>query len=1643
MAISGSTTFNHLEFKAWGGATQYTISPSSIQTILGNLTFAYTDGREGGFQVNGGTLALAGGIGISAQQRITTGTTTLELTGANDQTLTSDGGGLALATFRVNKTGGTASFVNSWEIRKLILQQGTLKAPSQTLMVTGDWINTGGTFLHNNGTVFIGGVSLPLGSFAIDVNTTETFNNLRVGTNGNNAAITIATGDTLITQGEFEHNGAALNGGTVEIRGNLKIASTGNWNGAGGGTTTYIFKGDSTVQTVTHTSGTPTTSQWIIDKSSGRVALATNLTLSGVSQRLSVQRGVLDLSDKTLSLTGTTAPIIEFLSGGSPTLATRLATLTTNGKIITSSVGRVLGLPNATLEAQVMVPNIASYTVITNGTAFGSNTFANTTWPNGGTGIVRYDRNSGKDVTVVSNSTNNIPPNTKYWSPTVGNNWSEPLNWVPYGIPTASDSVIFSSAFSDASCLIDMNVSIQSIELRSPYAGTLTQGQNIIITTSGSFVQTSGAFIGSNTDITVNSFSLSGGAFTSTTETLTVLSPATSATPILSYSGGSFNHANGTLRFRSLAAAYVNTPTLSISLSSPLSVNHLVYEGSTAISSGDTGRNWQLTGTAAQFNVAGNFTIRQTAGVPSLVSASSGVIAVSGQVSIDVGANGGTTLVTGTGSQDQTYAYTGGVAPRLVVDKTSGTFGPATGTTDLQVAALTLTRGSFIAPLGTLTILAETFTNSPIFTYTGGSFDHSGGTIRFRSRAVGYINWGTLTISLAAPLDINHLIYEGATSTTSGDNGRTWNISGSSARFNVLGNLTIQQVSGVPHSVSADGGQIFVSGNVAINTGAIGGTTVITATGTRDQTTSSTGGISPPLVVDKTGGSLAPAAGASNFQTASLFMMRGNFIAPTATLTILPQRFDGVPIFNYSGGNFTHSNGTLLFRSIEKSYGGADHVMTISLSQPLVVNNLIYEGARVLVAGETGRNWTLTGAAARFIVENNFTIRRVSGVDRVVIATGGTIEAKGNISIEAFAGGGTTAITFSGGNSQTISHLGGTAPQGTWTVDKSSGTVTLATDVTLTGASQTLSLLRGTLDLSNKTLTLNGATAPKLEFPIGSTGVLATTLTNATTFGRIVMSSAGRLVGVANGSLTPNVVVKPAIENYSVITTGGSVGAAPFSQVSWPNQGAGYIDYSKNSAKDITVVTNAPAVIPANTKYWYPTQGNVWSNAANWAPTGLPTTTDTVIFSPTFSVQPCSIDQNVSVLGITVESGYTGTITQGAGKTITLGSGGYSQAAGSFEGGDSTISLPRINLTGGTFKSTSGRLSMITTYVSTVPQNVFVVTGASFLHNNGNVVMGSTAGNGRYPSHNISADVPLIFNDLTLTSGNGTFCTISWNITGTSPTVTTAGTLKMQRDPACGGGTTFASGTIDVKGNLVVGDGLLGGDGVVRISGTGDQTYAQSVSTSTLPVLDINKSSGAVLPATGTTVLGVDSLRLTQGSFTAPSGTLFLRPRAAGPSPYKVLVYSGTPFVHSSGTVALVSTSGTGQAGSYQLELHAPLRLFNVQQQSGAGNSCSSTWSLVGGSANLVAEGNYAALAQGSCGTVMNNGVLEVLGNTTFSTGSSGGTTQLRLTGVGEQRVTHAAGQPLAGTWTIDKTAGSVLLAIDSKSKNYPQSRET
>ncbi len=125
---------------------------------------------------------------------------------------------------------------------------------------------------------------------------------------------------------------------------------------------------------------------------------------------------------------------------------------------------------------------------------------------------------------------------------------------------------------------------------------------------------------------------------------------------------------------------------------------------------------------------------------------------------------------------------------------------------------------------------------------------------------------------------------------------------------------------------------------------------------------------------------------------------------------------------------------------------------------------------------------------------------------------------------------------------------------------------------------------------------------------------------------------------------------------------------------------------------------------------------NNWNTAQNWSGDTMPTASDDAVFDTT-STKNATINSAPSVNSITIASGYTGIITQAAGVGVTVGTGGFSKAGGTFTGNNASITISgSFSNTSGTFTSTSGTLTIGGSFAN----------NGTFTHNNGTAAFNST-----------------------------------------------------------------------------------------------------------------------------------------------------------------------------------------------------------------------------------------------------------------------------------------------------------------------------
>lgn len=335
---------------------------------------------------------------------------------------------------------------------------------------------------------------------------------------------------------------------------------------------------------------------------------------------------------------------------------------------------------------------------------------------------------------------------------------------------------------------------------------------------------------------------------------------------------------------------------------------------------------------------------------------------------------------------------------------------------------------------------------------------------------------------------------------------------------------------------------------------------------------------------------------------------------------------------------------------------------------------------------------------------------------------------------------------------------------------------------------------------------------------------------------------------------------------------------------------------------------------------------NNWSEDANWSSDTEPGTGDVATFDST-STKNATIDTNISVQGIDINTGYSGTITQSGSNTVTVGSSGYDQATGTFTGGSGSITTTTFTLSGGTFTSTSGTMQTTSTWN---------ISGGTFNHNSGTVNLQLAT----FGSYNIS----------------GTYSLYNATFTGCSSTAVLSGvmtvvnTLILSGNVGCSTSSLTGTGSITAQGDItVIGNGI-GGTVVINIAGTGSQTLTgENDGNNTVPSITINKSSG--------TLTIVDKI-LVNSNWTYTTGTV-----SPGTSTIGFSAVFATQII--SGSLSLTNLSFEGCSSSIQIDSGTVLTATgNVTFASNSG--CGSAFSSSG---TLVIQGNISASDSGMGGT--------------------------------------------------------------------------
>ncbi len=211
--ITGSITLYNVAICNGTAATTITIASSTTITATNNLEYNGQTGSGWYIVTNGGTIAAQGNITDNNTAGGGGGSTTILINGTGSQTLTGSGS-------------NSEHFLPSVNIYKT---SGTLYLASK-IPVAGNWTYTAGTIDP--------GTSEVVFAWGKTVSGTHTLYSIGFYYTGTTITVNLASGTILTVNGTYTHYGfnpsaLTVNTGTIEVKGNINLASA---NGHGGGT---------------------------------------------------------------------------------------------------------------------------------------------------------------------------------------------------------------------------------------------------------------------------------------------------------------------------------------------------------------------------------------------------------------------------------------------------------------------------------------------------------------------------------------------------------------------------------------------------------------------------------------------------------------------------------------------------------------------------------------------------------------------------------------------------------------------------------------------------------------------------------------------------------------------------------------------------------------------------------------------------------------------------------------------------------------------------------------------------------------------------------------------------------------------------------------------------------------------------------------------------------------------------------------------------------------------------------------------------------------------------------------------------------------------------------------------------------------
>ncbi len=299
--VIGSTSFYNINLNLVSACgTNYSLSTAAGDTLEATNHFVHTDGYFNGIvEVKQNLVVLTNADG---------GTGWIIFNGSSAQQYSVSAGTTRTSQLKVDKASGTVtpgSGTTDLACQGFFMVSGAFTAPTGSFSVGGPkpisviFSHTGGSFLHNNGTVVFDAYNgCGAGFYTVDVITSTTFSNVNVNLTsfcGNTYYLYGGTNDTIDVRGDLTHNDGFIFA-TMELKKDLIINST-----ADGGFGWLVFNSTGT-QTYFY-NGPNRTARLKVNKTAGAVVPSSTTTALSC-QRLSLLNGSFTAPSGNLNIGG-------------------------------------------------------------------------------------------------------------------------------------------------------------------------------------------------------------------------------------------------------------------------------------------------------------------------------------------------------------------------------------------------------------------------------------------------------------------------------------------------------------------------------------------------------------------------------------------------------------------------------------------------------------------------------------------------------------------------------------------------------------------------------------------------------------------------------------------------------------------------------------------------------------------------------------------------------------------------------------------------------------------------------------------------------------------------------------------------------------------------------------------------------------------------------------------------------------------------------------------------------------------------------------------------------------------------------------------------------------------------------------------